>query len=124
MESQFDPRLLLLLDRKGSKLFKATILPAADVSRAFLPCAEPLMLLRCVRSSVGSLIALQDKQTTLPRGQISTLLLRQKTREFIPVGSSHMHSHARMSLGAAYVSSAAIRGGGGERGQSAQGWLK
>lgn len=35
MESQFDPRLLLLLDGKGSKLFKASILPAADVPRAF-----------------------------------------------------------------------------------------
>lgn len=124
MESQFDPRLPLLLDGKGSTLFKASILPAADASRTFLSCAKPLMLLRCFYSSVVSLIALQDKQTTFPRGQISTSLLRQETWEFIPVGSSHMHTHARMSLGAAYVSSAAIRRGGGERGQSAQGWLK
>lgn len=112
MESQFDPRLLLLLDGKGSKLFKASILPAADVPRAFLSCAKPLMLLRCFYSSVVPLIALQDKRTTLPRGQISTSLLRQGTWEFIPVGSPHMHTHARTSPGAAYVSSAAIRRGG------------
>lgn len=39
MESQFDPRLLLLVEGKGSKLFKASILPASDVSCAFLSCA-------------------------------------------------------------------------------------
>lgn len=93
MESQFDPRLLLLLDGKGSKLFKASILPAADVSCAFLLCAKQWMLLRCFYSSVVSLIALQDKQT-FPHGQISTLMLRQEAWEFIPVGSSHIHTHA------------------------------
>lgn len=123
MESQFDPRLLLLLDGKGSKLFKASILPAADVSCAFLLCAKQWMLLRCFYSSVVSLIALQDKQTTFPRGQISTSVLRQETWEFIPVGSSHMHTHAHMSLGTVYVSRTAIRRGG-ERGQSAQDWLR
>lgn len=42
MESQFDPRLLLLLDGKGSKLFKASILPAADVPRALLSCCKAI----------------------------------------------------------------------------------
>lgn len=124
MESQFDPRLLLPLDGRGSKLFKASILPAADVSRAFLSCAEQFMLLRCFRSGAVALIVLLDRQTTFPRARKSTSLLRQETWEFIPVGSPHMHTHARVSLGAAYESSAAIRRGGGERGQSAQEWLK
>lgn len=125
MESQFDPRLLLLPDGKGSKLFKASILPAADVSCAFLLCAKQRTLLRCFYSSVVFLIALQDKQTSFPRGQISTSMLRQETWEFIPVGSSHMHTHAHMSLGTACVSRT-VNWRGGERGQSAQdclGWL-
>lgn len=52
MESQFDPHLLLLLDGKGSKLFRASILAAADVAGVFLLCAKQWMLLRCFTAAL------------------------------------------------------------------------
>lgn len=53
--------------------------------------------------------------------QLLTSLLTQETWEFITVGSSHMHTHACVSLGASCISGGAFREGlGGLRGDEVQ----